>query len=296
MTGGMTVVRCSSRCSECRDWFQRGAAEAWSVSGHKRMNEERYAREREYFDAVAAQARVEKMPVSVVERYRNPHWPRLFPLEMMFHLLGRDGGQRILQVGSGEGLTGVQLAHCGHRVTGVEISPKAVEVARARARTEEVDAEFVVGNVVTDDIWDEGAYDVVWCEAVLHHLVGDLDTVIAGVHRALRPGGLFVSTEPLALPRWLESVRDRLPVARNGTPDEQPLRKTELDIVRRQFPDLHLHRYRILSRIDRLTNSVPVIGFVSALDKVILAAPPARVFSSVAVMWARKPAASPISA
>ncbi len=260
-----------------------------SASAQNPLREKRYAREREYFDAIAAQARIEKMPVPLVDRYRNPRWPRLFPLEMMFYLLGRDGGQRILQVGSGDGLTGVQLAHCGHRVTGVEISPKSVEVARQRARVEDVDAEFVVGNVVTDDIWDEGAYDVVWCEAVLHHLVGDLDTVIAGAYRALRPGGLFVSAEPLALPRWFASVRDRMPVTRDGTPDEQPLRKTEIDTVRRYFPGLRLHRYRILARIDRFTGSVPLIGFVSALDNVLLALPPLRPFSSVAVMWARKP-------
>lgn len=253
------------------------------------MREKRYAREREYFDAIAAKARIEKMPVSVVDRYRDPRWPRLFPLEMMLYLLGRDGGQRILQVGSGDGLTGVQLAHCGHRVTGVEISPKSVEVARQRARVEDVDAEFVVGNVVTDDIWDEGAYDVVWCEAVLHHLIGDLDPVIAGAYRALRPGGLFVSAEPLALPRWVAPIRDRMPVTRDGTADEQPLRKTEIDTVRRHFPGLRLHRYRILARIDRFTSSVPLIGFVSALDNVLLALPPLRSFSSVAVMWARKP-------
>lgn len=260
-----------------------------SASFHNPVSEDRYARERDYFDAVAAQARIEKMPASVVERYRDPHWPRLFPLEMMFSLLGREGGQRILQVGSGDGLTGVQLAHCGHRVTGVEISPKSVEAARERARIEGVDAEFTVGNVVTDDIWEDSAYDVVWCEAVLHHLVGDLDTVIGGAYRALRPGGLFVSAEPLALPRWFESIRDRMPVARNGTPDEQPLRKADLDIVRGYFPDLRMRWYRVLSRIDRFTNSVPLIGFVSALDNVLLAAPPARALSSVAVMWARKP-------
>ena len=260
-----------------------------STFDHNPVSEERYAREREYFDAVAAQARIEKMPASLVERYRNPQWPRLFPLEMMFSLVNRDGEQKVLQVGGGEGLTGVQLAHCGHEVTGVEISPKAVEVARERARIEGVDAEFIVGNVVADDIWNEAAYDVVWCEAVLHHLVGDLDTVMAGAYRALRPGGVFVSTEPLALPRWFESVRDKLPVARNGTPDEQPLRKAELDIVRRYFPDLRLRWYRILSRIDRFTNSVQVIGLVSAIDNVLLAVPPARMLSSVAVMWARKP-------
>ena len=257
------------------------------------MSEERYAREREYFDAVAVRARIEKIPAPVIERYRNPQWPRLFPLEMMFSLLGRDKCQRILQVGSGDGLTGVQLAHCGHRVTGVEISPKSVEVARERARIEGVDAEFVVGNVVTDDIWDDSAYDVIWCEAVLHHLVGDLDTVIAGAYRALRPDGLFVSKEPLALPPWFESIRDRMPVARNGTPDEQPLRKTEIDIVRRYFPDLQMRWYRVLSRIDRCTNSVPLIGFVSALDKALLVAPPARSLSSAAVMWARKPRGVP---
>ena len=235
------------------------------------------------------------MPVSLVDRYREPQWPRLFPLEMMFCLLGREGGQKILQVGSGDGLTGVQLAHCGHRVTGVEISPQSVEVARQRARVEDVDAEFVVGNVVTDDIWDEGAYDVVWCEAVLHHLVGDLDTVISGACRALRPGGLFVSAEPLALPRWLASVRDRMPVTRNGTQDEQPLRKTEIDTVRRYFPSLRMRRYRILARIDRFTGSVPLIGIVSALDNVLLALPPVRPFSSVAVMWARKPDAPSVT-
>lgn len=56
---------------------------------------------------------------------------------------------RVLDLGCGSGIWSVALAKRGWQVTGVDIVPKAVRMARERARIEDVNANFVVGDVTT---------------------------------------------------------------------------------------------------------------------------------------------------
>ncbi|HYE15375.1 MAG TPA: class I SAM-dependent methyltransferase [Pyrinomonadaceae bacterium] len=56
-------------------------------------------------------------------------------------------GDRVLELGCGDGSLSCFLARRGLRVTGIDISPGMVEEARRRARSEGVEAEFRVGDV-----------------------------------------------------------------------------------------------------------------------------------------------------
>ena len=60
--------------------------------------------------------------------------------------LGEEGlsGGRVLEVGCGSGRVAVPLARRGYRVVGIDVFPLFVERARERARSEGVDAEFLV--------------------------------------------------------------------------------------------------------------------------------------------------------
>src|SRR5262249_4282500 len=160
--------------------------------------------------------------------------------------------KRVLEVGCGEGVAACQLAYCGARVTGIDLSPASIDAARRRAELHGFDIDFRVADVESAEM-GEAIFDVVWCDLILHHLVGSLATGLARRAGALRRGGLFVAREPIAYASWLKALRRLVPVQVDATPDEQPLRPAEIEVVRRHFPGVECRHFRILARLDRLT-------------------------------------------
>jgi trans-aconitate methyltransferase len=93
-------------------------------------------------------------------------------------------GERILDLGCGDGVLTEKIAAAGAAVTGVDASPEMVAAAQARG----LDARVM--NAVSLSFLSE--FDAVFSNAVLHW-VHDPDAVLAGVVRALKPGGRFVA-------------------------------------------------------------------------------------------------------
>jgi SAM-dependent methyltransferase len=98
-------------------------------------------------------------------------------------LLAPRPGERILDLGCGDGALTEQLAALGCAVVGVDGDPVMVEAARARG----LDARLVDGQALSF----EGEFDAVFSNAALQWMRAP-DAAIAGVRRALRPGGRFV--------------------------------------------------------------------------------------------------------
>ncbi len=97
---------------------------------------------------------------------------------------------RVFCAGDGEGRNGVWLATQGQRVTSMDWSAVGVAKARALAAARGVTLEAEVGDL-TAKRWPEAAFDaVVWI--YVHLPPPDRAAAMAGVARALRPGGLFV--------------------------------------------------------------------------------------------------------
>lgn len=97
-------------------------------------------------------------------------------------LLAPRPGQRVLDLGCGDGALTARLAARGCVVVGVDASPAQVAAARARG----LDARVMDGQRLAFD----GEFDAVFSNAALHWMP-DPDAVIDGVWRALRPGGRF---------------------------------------------------------------------------------------------------------
>ena len=93
-------------------------------------------------------------------------------------------GERILDLGCGDGSLTERLLERGAIVVGVDASPEMVAAARSRG----IDARVMDATRLTFD----GAFDAVFSNAVLHW-IHDQDAVLAGVSRALVPGGRFVA-------------------------------------------------------------------------------------------------------
>jgi SAM-dependent methyltransferase len=228
------------------------------------------------------------MSKHVLERYASPRWPHLFANEMMFKVAGTLKGKRVLEIGCGEGVASTQLAYCGAEVVAFDISPVSIEVARERAQLNGQDVQFIVGDFTTYDMNETDHYDVVWCDLILHHLVDSLDSVLDKVHRCLKPGGLFVAREPLAYARWLKRLRYFVPVKVEATDDEQPLRESELRIIRQRFPNVQMKYYRVMARADRLGASLAVLRSLARLDNLILSIPGSAALAANAVLWGYK--------
>ena len=102
----------------------------------------------------------------------------------VLELLTPKTGERILDLGCGEGSLTERIAAAGAAVVGVDTSEEMVADARARG----LDARLIDMQRLPFD----REFDAVFSNAALHW-VRDHDAMLAGVHRALKPGGRFVA-------------------------------------------------------------------------------------------------------
>jgi trans-aconitate methyltransferase len=98
-------------------------------------------------------------------------------------LLAPQPGERVLDLGCGDGPLTAKLAALGCAVVGVDASPDMVAAARALG----LDARVMNGERLVFD----AEFDAVFSNAALHWM-RDGAAVIDGAWRALKPGGRFV--------------------------------------------------------------------------------------------------------
>ena len=101
----------------------------------------------------------------------------------LLELLAPRPGERILDLGCGDGALTEKIVALGARVVGIDSSPDQIEAARARG----IDARLADAH----DLAFAAEFDGVLTNAALHWML-EPDRVIAGMHRALLPGGRLV--------------------------------------------------------------------------------------------------------
>ena len=98
-------------------------------------------------------------------------------------LLAPRPGERILDLGCGDGVLTKRIAEAGATVVGVDASDTLLAAARAAG----LDARLMNGEALAFD----AEFDAAFSNAALHWML-DGAAVAAGVYRALKPGGRFV--------------------------------------------------------------------------------------------------------
>jgi SAM-dependent methyltransferase len=136
-------------------------------------------------------------------RAEDRHWwyqGRRRVLERAIARLGLPAGARILDAGCGSGRNMVELARHG-AVTGVELSPTSVRLARER------DCGEVLEGSVLDMPFDQGSFDLTVSLDVIEHLQDDV-AALRELRRVTKPGGALLVTVPAY--QWLWSGHDEI--------------------------------------------------------------------------------------
>jgi SAM-dependent methyltransferase len=167
------------------------------------------------------------------DRYRNRSpWRR-----RAFDFLGPMEGKTVLDLGCGYLPTPLYLALGGAaRVVACDVSPKAVEYIYEQAARHGLEDRVEAVVCPAEEMpFDDGEFDLVHGEAVLHHL--DLDQAGAELARVMKPGGRAAFKDPLGQNPALEFARDYLPYPgknpAKGT--DRPLRFQDLAVFAKHF-------------------------------------------------------------
>ena len=99
-----------------------------------------------------------------------------------------------VDVGCGCGNYAVWLATLGFQMTGMDISPTALELAQQLARAKGVTCRLLEEDITGEVVRHEGAFDFGYDWEVLHHVFPKERVAYASnVHRMLRPGATYLS-------------------------------------------------------------------------------------------------------
>ena len=163
-------------------------------------------------------------------------------------------GMKVLDFACGAGVTSAWLASKGVGVTGVELSPASLRVARQVALELNFDIEFLEADIEKATLPD-GRFDGLVGRYALHHL--DVAKVAPVLARCLAPTGRGAFLETMAINPILRFARShivgRAGVPRLGTTDEHPLTRNDVAALGQAFGSVALVQaeFRFLTLADR---------------------------------------------
>lgn len=147
--------------------------------------------------------------------------------------------KKIIDVGCGGGILSESLALQKASVTAIDMSPKALQVAREHAQAHQLNINYHESTIELFSETHHAQYDIVTCMELLEH-VPDPASTIEACSKVVKPGGLlFFSTINRNLEAYFKTIicaEYILNLLPKGTHDYASyIRPSELDCWARQF-------------------------------------------------------------
>jgi ubiquinone/menaquinone biosynthesis C-methylase UbiE len=142
----------------------------------------------------------------IYDKLTHRNFRRLEERHTIIEWLDPGPGQRILDIGCGDGFHDRHIASRGAKVVGIDISTR--RLATARQRNQVAGAQFVEMNAEKLDFPD-ASFDKVLSLCVIEHFDND-EKVLAEAARTLVPGGRLVfSADSLSNPEITPTEREQ---------------------------------------------------------------------------------------
>jgi SAM-dependent methyltransferase len=181
----------------------------------------------------------------------------------------------VLEIGIGAySPAGLLAQTCGDRVTGVDISDVAVEMATSRKIP---NARFICMNA-EELQFPANSFDLVFGSSILHHL--DLEAAYSGIARVLRPQGQAIFIEPLGHNPFINWFRKRTPKMR--TPDEHPLLMRDIELAGKYFNQVSADYFNLCSIAAKWWK--PLRGPLELVDRQLLRVPFIRKYAWMCIL------------
>jgi 2-polyprenyl-3-methyl-5-hydroxy-6-metoxy-1,4-benzoquinol methylase len=172
--------------------------------------------------------------------------------------------QRLLDFGCGHGNYSLVFGKVGYQVSGFDISPSNIAIARQLAERYGLSERVNFAEGVAERIgFPDNYFDVVIGVDILHHV--DIKHSVSECLRVLKKGGAAFFKEPVAVPlfdplrnsafgKWL--VPKGASLERHITEDERKLTTEDLKTIRELCPDMSVKRFRLFSRLDAFNKNL----------------------------------------
>lgn len=193
-------------------------------------------------------------------------------------LLDSSKNSKVIEYGCGKGSYAFKIAHnCAELVTGIDISPVAIEIAQQQAARENLseNINFQIMNAENLE-FEPNSYDLICGSGILHHL--DLTSAVESITRILKPSGKAVFLEPLGHNFLINLYRRLTPNIRSD--DEHPLLEQDLKAIKSNFKHTEIRYFYLTSLIASLIAGKPgfntLLRFCEFADSILLKLPGVR--------------------
>lgn len=158
-------------------------------SYHIQDNSELLSDTREFWNNHVHDWKIAKSPAGTKDFFLEIEEYRFEKLEYLAKIVDFAGypGKTVLDVGCGVGNDLSRFAKGGSIVTGIDIAPHSIELAKSNFQQRELRGEFHVMNGESME-FPSNSFDLVYCHTVLH-FTPDPEQMIAEIHRVLKPDG-----------------------------------------------------------------------------------------------------------
>ena len=223
----------------------------------------------EYWDVHIHDLAIATYPAGTREFFQQLDEYRYDKLNYLSRLVDFDGykGKNLLEVGCGAGIDLVRFARGGAKVSGIDLSKTAIDLACKNIEQSGQNADLRVMNGERIQFRDN-VFDVVYAHGVLQY-TPDTGKMITEIHRVLKPGGEAILMVYNKF-SWLNLMRKvtRVPLEHEDAPVLKKFSVKELKQLLHPFQDYRIipERFPVKTKLHsgwkaRLFNNVFVGAF-----------------------------------